>query len=1184
MLLNTIFKKPVDRAIEGVIKADDEKSLLQEVEEYVLTNEVAKRLEDFLDAYNNYEGANGAWISGFFGSGKSHLLKMLALLLENRSINGTPVQEMFLPKCAGNPILKADLKKAAAVPSKSILFNIDQKADVISKTQIDALLAVFVKVFDEMCGYYGKQGHIAQFERDLDGRGLYEPFKVAYKETAGLDWERGREQAILESKNISAAYATVSGDGDAAGGDVGDVGDVGILDNYRKEYKVSIEDFANNINEYIRAREKGFRLNFFVDEVGQYIADNVKLMTNLQTIAESLATKCGGRAWIIVTAQEDMDSVVGEMTKQQGNDFSKIQGRFANRMKLTSADVAEVIEKRLLMKNDNSIEMLSDVYHKEVNNLKTLFNFADGTQNYRNFRDREHFILAYPFIPYQFVLLQQGIRSLSEHNAFEGRHSSVGERSMLAVFQQVAKIIVKKDIGTLATFDLMFEGIRNSLKTQIQHAVGTAENQMTDKFVVRVLKALLLVKYVKEFKATVRNVSILMQDEFGLDQSQLRKKVAEALNLLEKDTYLQRNGDIYEYLTNEEKDVEQEIKNTEIETSAVTDELSNIIFREIIKDTKIKYKKNGQDYSYARRLDDRLVGRDYELSVHVVSPLHDHHARVDGLKAQAMVRNELLVWMPPDERLINDLHMHKKTEKYVRLNISSSQKSSLKKIVETKSRQNQERHNDIKERVAALLGRSKIFAGGDELDLGGEDPQTRIRNGFFELILRVYPNLAMLRDITYNEKDIPLCLERTMLEDPGEAGQEILAFIKANHRGGVRTSLKGMLDNFEKKPFGWDNWAIICTMAKLCASGKIEVRAGSDILENAALANTLANSKEYMKVHLVPQIEFNASELRALKDFYNDFFNKTPRAGEAKELGKETAAAFRALKDELNVLAGPPVIYPFQPLIKEAAQRIETFIDKPYTYYLTDLGRDKEELMDLKEELIDPVRRFMNKAAGNKAPLDLYEELLTYQQEQSSNFDYVKGDDPKRIAAILSDQRCFKGNRMKQAKTLMDGLKEKIATQLKVEKEKAAASLNELKTQIMAAEAYTALEPRQQRDLLVPFSQTINLIESHRVIAFISDMPRRFKEGQFRDILMEMDRYAAPPPPERPVENVAKKEIPVDDFIPKASAYISIRSIRPAYNKKLWLETEGDVDRYVASLKEAVMKEINNGKRIAITS
>ena len=81
MILKTIFKKPVDRPIEGVIKADDEASLRLEVEEYVLTNEVEKRLEAFLDAYNNYEGANGVWISGFFGSGKSHLLEILVSCL-----------------------------------------------------------------------------------------------------------------------------------------------------------------------------------------------------------------------------------------------------------------------------------------------------------------------------------------------------------------------------------------------------------------------------------------------------------------------------------------------------------------------------------------------------------------------------------------------------------------------------------------------------------------------------------------------------------------------------------------------------------------------------------------------------------------------------------------------------------------------------------------------------------------------------------------------------------------------------------------------------------------------------------------------------------------------------------------------------------------------------------------------
>ena len=107
--LRDIFEKPVDRAIEGVIKADDEASLRVELEEYVITNEIERQLEKFLDAYNNYGTANGVWISGFFGSGKSHLLKMLALLLENRDVGGSPAYELFKQKCAHNEILAADL-------------------------------------------------------------------------------------------------------------------------------------------------------------------------------------------------------------------------------------------------------------------------------------------------------------------------------------------------------------------------------------------------------------------------------------------------------------------------------------------------------------------------------------------------------------------------------------------------------------------------------------------------------------------------------------------------------------------------------------------------------------------------------------------------------------------------------------------------------------------------------------------------------------------------------------------------------------------------------------------------------------------------------------------------------------------------------------------------------------------
>ena len=138
-----------------------------ELEEYVVTNEIEKNLGKFLREYNNHANINGVWISGFFVSGKSHLLKMLSLVLENREIDGKYAADIFYQKCAHDAILKGDLEKAVRIPSQSILFNIDQKATIISKDQIDALLSVFQSVFDESCGYY-REGYIAKLERDLD--------------------------------------------------------------------------------------------------------------------------------------------------------------------------------------------------------------------------------------------------------------------------------------------------------------------------------------------------------------------------------------------------------------------------------------------------------------------------------------------------------------------------------------------------------------------------------------------------------------------------------------------------------------------------------------------------------------------------------------------------------------------------------------------------------------------------------------------------------------------------------------------------------------------------------------------------------------------------------------------------------------------------------------------------------
>ena len=73
-------------------------------------------------------------------------------------------------------------------------------------------------------------------------------------------------------------------------------------------------------------------------------------MLNLQTITEELGTICRRRAWVVVTSQEDMDAVLGDMSKAKKQDFSKIQGRFFPPLSLSSANVDEVIQSRLLAK------------------------------------------------------------------------------------------------------------------------------------------------------------------------------------------------------------------------------------------------------------------------------------------------------------------------------------------------------------------------------------------------------------------------------------------------------------------------------------------------------------------------------------------------------------------------------------------------------------------------------------------------------------------------------------------------------------------------------------------------------------------------------------------------------------------------------------------------------------------
>ena len=116
--LKNIYLKDINREIQGVIKVDDENFIKQELEEYVVTDELLKHFREFFDAYNtSISGTTehmGVWISGFFGSGKSHFLKILSYILDNKIVDGKPAVDYFEDKI-NDPMLLANMKRASSI-------------------------------------------------------------------------------------------------------------------------------------------------------------------------------------------------------------------------------------------------------------------------------------------------------------------------------------------------------------------------------------------------------------------------------------------------------------------------------------------------------------------------------------------------------------------------------------------------------------------------------------------------------------------------------------------------------------------------------------------------------------------------------------------------------------------------------------------------------------------------------------------------------------------------------------------------------------------------------------------------------------------------------------------------------------------------------------------------------------
>ncbi|MBD2757119.1 BREX system P-loop protein BrxC [Spirosoma validum] len=1206
MILQDSFAKPIGRPIETVIKADDTSHVEQEVNEYVITQELSKKLEIFFAAYKDTSPgvvANGVWISGFFGSGKSHLLKILSYVLENKTYDGRQIGQVFADKAQDNALLRADILNAVRIPSCSILFNIDQKADVISKQQPDAILSVFYKVFNDFIGYYGAQGHVADFERALDRQGNYEAFKEAIQDLTGRSWTDIRMDYAWEEDAITQALARVRGNQPDDNRNV--------LDTYHRDYKLSVDDFCQRVQDYIASQPKGFRLNFFVDEIGQYIADNSKLMLNLQTIAETLATRTKGQSWVLVTAQEDMAQVIGDMNQRQENDFSRIQARFATRLSLTSANVDEVIQKRLLEKTAAAKVQLELRYETDRHNLQTVFQFVES-RVFKGFRNEADFVDKYPFLPYQFDLFQSTIRGLSTHNAFQGKHASVGERSMLGVFQLVVLQMANGPIGPFVTFDRLFDGISSTIRGETQASITQATKQLDNDLAKQVLRALFMVKYVKEFKANLRNISILLTGDLTTNLKAHELTVLEALNLLEAQTYIQRNGDTYEFLTDEEKDIENEIKAVKLELGADNRLLSDLLFGEIVKDAKIRYQLNKQDYDYTQKIDGVTTsGRERELAINMLTPNFENYDNEALIGAHSMgVSTQLFCKLAPDMQLLDDVRMYLKTDTYIRQNNSSAATDTTRRIISEKGTQNSARRRALQVKLNRLLADSKIWLNGSVLDLGvSGEGRNRINAAAQELIRVAYPNLTMLGDTTYSEEAIKTTLN-SRVDDLfrnddsalGEAERDLLATLKRRKQAAERTTVNDLLTHFNRKPYGWYPAATLTLIARLYKRGKLEGRLDANLLADTGMKDSLTNSRLFDKTLLEPQEDFEPSKVKKLRDLYTELFDEQAPTIEAKELAIAFQKRARELKMELDGLRASSGQYAFLNALAPVTEQLGKLSQKEYAYLVNQSGQFADTLLDAKEDLIAPIRTFWN--GPQKGIFDRLREFIKGDQ---SNFSYIDSAELNRLKTIFDSPNPFAGNLMQEAKAAMDVVADKVKAEREARRQQATNAVQQCIERLQQHEDFAGLLADQQRVVLKPLNELLEEIKHQRYIGTIESLAQRAQQKLTEQLNVIVRLAHSPAVKTQPANGKPDEETPASSPSTQVSSqpspatatpdrppvtypvpaqepvvtYVNRQSVTIDFAKPE-LKTEDDVDAYVEAMRASLKALIQQNKRISL--
>ena len=1022
MRIGEMFARNIEREIKNVITVGKEEGSQfeqQELEEYVVTKELQRHFRDFFAAYKKgilgETPKMGVWISGFFGSGKSHFLKMLYYLLSNKAVQGkTALQYFHEDGKVVDPMVLADIELAAKTPTDAILFNIDAKNSANSKREKDAIVRVFLKVFNDMQGYYGEIPKLADLERELEEMGRYAEFQQKFQEKKGKSWLENRHDLFFNQDIIVEVLVEMGVMSEPAARNWCE-----SATNPRAE-EISIEQFASRVKDYIAQKGSNRHVVFLVDEVGQYIGDDSKLMLNLQTVTEELGKACQGKAWILVTSQQDIDTV----TNVKGNDFSKIQGRFDTRLSLSSANVDEVIKERIIKKTTTAQKTLQLLYEDKETTIKNLISFT-GSAEKKLYANPADFAAVYPFVGYQFELLGKVLTAIRTQGA-SGKSLSEGERSMLSFFKEAANDYKGQDDNTLIPFNAFYRALDNYLDHSHRGVIIKAyENQHINPlgredgvFAIEVLKTLFMVKYVREIDANLENITSLMVENIQEERSVLREKVARALRILEDELLIQRQGNIYIFLTNEEQETNRRIERQPVESQEVIQKTAEIIFDNLFTDKKYRYPLFGSRYTFGfdKLIDDLPYSTNPTnfLNLEVITSQADYDSDDATMSSLSMQLPGIIVQLPNQDDFIREIRTALKIENFLKKDTEAKALAQYDAIKVIKGNEAKERLAIAKSSLEDALREANIFINSHKAEIGAKDVTKRMDDALENLVRQTYTKLNYI-DKPMDESDTKKMMQQAdnnaidLFAGGGEANQhaltDMLNYITAKTGSHGKISLKMVKDHFQRAPYGFVDEDIFYLVARLFKRGDIALTLQGEYvtLANHQVQEVLdyIQKKVYLeKLMLEKRERVSDKDKKIVRDLMKELYGNSTASDDEDALMSTFVAHAQTMLEELIGFAGQlkQAAYPGRQVVEIGIRLLNGIRStKTAAEFFQTAVKNEDSLLDFIEDY-EKVRNFFT--GSQKQHFD--EARKTYQiYEESQN--YLAEPALEKIALAIRD-------------------------------------------------------------------------------------------------------------------------------------------------------------------------------------